>query len=534
MPDAYFVGFWHRYVQHRGHGRDAGRVDAGITLVELLVAVIILTVGLLGLLAGIATDIRQQAVEKSQAAAIHLADAWFETEQAVADEQNNNNAPNTCVTTCTGNGDALFALYSGSGTTSTQTDQPNGTKGVTYTESRRLVLCAPGKAPSGSPLACTGTAAPPTDKTLAVLYALDTVTWSLGKTGHTLTLERDLSDDNQRVVSNPSAALGNCGGTVAIAGTPTLTLKALSSTNATLAVLNPASPATQPRVDVSDAGIFGNLDGTTGTANVVAKVFVDLTVPSNENATCIPLQWTDINGGHEVQLAKSGGSVCLSGNDYCATITANPNIEQTATSSTTSTAYAFAFNNSVTFSATVPGYTNAATADQVSASMNVIALPTMSNCQVTVLGGVLFNLNQILGGVLGPLVGSLLTGIVNGVATLGNGLIAGTVAATTFECTVDNRLSTNAVQVQYTDCKGGSNTTSLSLAGATASNSPATWLVTLPAQATCPASAPRKPPQSVTLLSPGGKDSFTFSASARSDGKSPAGFPAVVQAEDLD
>jgi Tfp pilus assembly protein PilV len=543
MSDAYSVGAWHRYIQWRGRGRSAGPADAGITLIELMVAIVILTVGLLGLLGGIATDIKAQAVEKSQAAAIHLADAWFETEQAVADEQNNNNAPSSCQTgPCPGNGDALFALYSGSGTSSTQADQPSGTSGITYNETRRLVLCAPGKVPSGSPLACTGSAAPPSDPTLAVLYALDTVTWSLGESSHTLTLERELSDDNQRVVSNPSAALGNCGGTVTLADTPTLTLKAVSSTNVTLATLNPTS-GTAPLVDVSDAGLLGNLDGTTGTANVAAKIFVDLAVDSNENASCIPLQWTDINGGHEVQLAKSGSGTCLTANDYCATITANPvtgnpNIDQTATSSTTSTAKPFAFNNSVTFSATVPGYTNSATADQVSATMNVVALPTVSACQITVLGGITFNLTSQLGSLLGGLLAPLL-GLVSGtIVTLTNGVIAPSFAPTTYQCTVDNRLSTDPVQVNYTDC--ANKTTTINLAGSTASNSPQTWLFTLtPPQTACPASAPRKPAQTVTvaaaLLGQVPKANFTFTTFARTDGKTPTtGTPVTVQAAVLD
>src|SRR5262249_13071008 len=158
-----------------------------------------------------------------------------------------------------------------------------------------------------------------------------------------------------------------------------------------------------------------------------------------------------VNGAHEVQLAKSGAGTCLSGNDYCTTINTSGAVTQTATSTTTSPVKAFPFNNYVTFTATVPGYTGGSGASQVSTTMNVVALPTVTNCQITVLGGILFNLNSVLGSLLGPLVGALLSGVVNGVATLGNGVIAATVAPTTFECTVDNRLSTDVVSVQYTD-----------------------------------------------------------------------------------
>ena len=51
-------------------------VDAGMSLVEVLVAISIVTIGVLGLLAALVSDVKSQTLEKSQATALVSGLAW--------------------------------------------------------------------------------------------------------------------------------------------------------------------------------------------------------------------------------------------------------------------------------------------------------------------------------------------------------------------------------------------------------------------------------------------------------------------------
>jgi prepilin-type N-terminal cleavage/methylation domain-containing protein len=63
MSDAYYVGVWHRYIQIRARGRDDRSDAAGYTLVELLAAIVLISITLLGVGGEIAVDVKQQAIE---------------------------------------------------------------------------------------------------------------------------------------------------------------------------------------------------------------------------------------------------------------------------------------------------------------------------------------------------------------------------------------------------------------------------------------------------------------------------------------
>lgn len=157
-----------------------------MTLIEILVAIGIVGVGVLALLGELATDIKQQTLEKSHATALHLADSALESAKAMS----------------------YSALVGQAGTTTTTA----GVNGVSYTETKTFQVCSP----TDTPNACTT----PGSGAVSTVHANVSVSWVFGGKRHTIHVAQSLSDDSALTVSSATSPLGSCGGsgTTLVAG----------------------------------------------------------------------------------------------------------------------------------------------------------------------------------------------------------------------------------------------------------------------------------------------------------------------------
>jgi type II secretory pathway pseudopilin PulG len=224
--------------------RRAEAGDAGMTIVEMLVAMTLITVGVLGLLAGLAADIKQQKTEKTQTNAVHIASSALENARS----------------------ESWASLVSLVGTT---VSQPVTVDGVTYTEVTNLQACSATDAPA----TCTTPAAGVAETARANVQ----VSWTNTGGTHTVKMSRNLADTDSSTVSSTTNPLGSCGGS----GT-TLVIGSLS--------LSPSS------VSVNSAG--------TPSSNVTAT----LTETGLSSASCVPLTWSDDNGSHQLTMTGGGGT----------------------------------------------------------------------------------------------------------------------------------------------------------------------------------------------------------------------------------
>jgi Tfp pilus assembly protein PilV len=313
------------FARRRRVGDGVLDADAGITLVEMLVTIVLLTVALLGLLAELATDVKQQSVEKTQLAAVHVADGWLEAQQAAART------------------DATFvALSSGAGTSSVAVN------GVTYHELKAFETCSATDQP---PTTCNT----PSDPTLATTYATITVSWSIGNSSHDVSMTRSLADNATHQTTDQGNPLSSCNAS----GT---------SVTGTLTLVPVSGP--QSRVDLNN---FNNpAVDTTGAP--VTSVNATLNESGLSAATCVPLTWADDNGTHQVDMHTTGSgsaSNCPSSVPciYTASIPATD---------VTRAVGATTWDGTVVFTATLPG----ASATQTLFLNNP---PTLS-CSVTTAG----------------------------------------------------------------------------------------------------------------------------------------------------
>lgn len=216
-----------------------------MSLVEVLVAISIVTIGVLGLLAALVSDVKSQTLEKSQATAIHLAGGALES--ARAEDWN--------------------TLLGQAGTTTL----PQTVNGITYSERTTVQVCSA----TDSPNTCTS---PETD-TASTVHAGVVVTWNAGGKTHSVTMQRSFANQSATTTGGTANALGNCGGNGLTVVTGHLGL----------------SPSVVP------------VNGS-GATTAAVTVTLTQTGLSADNTSCIPLTWSDDNGAHQVAMTPSGGS----------------------------------------------------------------------------------------------------------------------------------------------------------------------------------------------------------------------------------
>ncbi|HEX3898231.1 MAG TPA: prepilin-type N-terminal cleavage/methylation domain-containing protein [Mycobacteriales bacterium] len=307
------MGVWHRYVLRRAGVARGDAVDAGMTIVEILIAIVILSVGLLGLAGVLATSLKAQKVENSQVAANHLADSWFAYEESLTHPGTPGSLPVE--------GTVGSATAGAVNTSFTQVvNQPANPKpvvsGITYTELWTPLICPASAIDSGSftltTSSCRGTGSPGPGDTV---FGTFKITWKVGTSAHQLSITRNLADNTTYV---PAAT--NANGTSPIAlctrsGTATGTLGSIPATTSKYVKGSPTNPGP------IDLGGSNNpltyTDNTTGATDQISATtggsWVDFTLSetglgntAGGSPSCIPLTWIDStssNGGfHQVDM----------------------------------------------------------------------------------------------------------------------------------------------------------------------------------------------------------------------------------------
>lgn len=190
--------------------------DDGMTLVEILVALTLITVAILGLLGELASYVKQQHLEKTQATAIRLATGSLENAQQLS----------------------FTTLESTAGTT-TATTPINGTN---YTNTTNVQVCSA----SDDPNSCTT----PTGSTPQVVHASVTVSWAANGRQHSIQLQRGYADDSSSTVSSASNPLGSCGG-----GGTTLVVGHLALSPSSVTVDSSGHPTSDITVTLTQTGL---------------------------------------------------------------------------------------------------------------------------------------------------------------------------------------------------------------------------------------------------------------------------------------
>ena len=393
--------------------RAEGASEKGLGLVEMIVAITLLSIALIGTAGEIAAYVKQQVVENSQAVANHLADSWFAYEESQT-------RPSPTLSEAPGaasNGGATTANTSFAGIINPPLNTTPKVNGVTYTETWSYHLCPKSVIAGGSfsLASCTSAGTPgPTD----TVYGTLTITWNIGNQGHKLTMTRNLAD-NSIYVPPPTnttgdSPLANCTRAGSITGTPTLgslpktsntwgsgaTWTAnpgrvdLDSSNHPMSFTN--SLGVQKFIDATTAVVDGGSGGAFITFNLTETglqntTYSGATPPANWGSpSCIPLVWTDTTGTHQVDLHLTSSSGCVPGN-ACA-YTGNVPLK-----SITQTTASPSWDNEVTFYALFNGTTVANSTSSVSYPFKVDSLPTLTSCNVQGVGsflGATFGINS--------------------------------------------------------------------------------------------------------------------------------------------
>jgi type II secretory pathway pseudopilin PulG len=187
-----------------------------MTLVEILVAITLVTVAILGLLGELASYIKQQHLEKTQVTAIRLANGSLESAQQMS-----------------------FSALKGLAGTNTATQTVRGTA---YTQTTKVQVCSA----TDSPNTCTT----PTGSTPQVVHASVTVSWVANGSTHTIQLQRGYADKSTATVSSATSPLGNCGGS----GT-TLVIGSLSLSPSSVTVDSSGHPTSDIKVTLTQTGL---------------------------------------------------------------------------------------------------------------------------------------------------------------------------------------------------------------------------------------------------------------------------------------
>lgn len=192
------------------------RDDEGMSLIEVIAGIAVITIGLFALLSELAMSVKQQSLEKSQAAALHVANGSLESARSMS----------------------YSALVGLAGTTTTTTPL----NGRTYTAVRTVQICSP----TDSPNTCTA----PTSGTVSTVHASVRVSWSFAGQQHTVRIARSISDKSVLSVTNTPSPLGSCGGS----GT-TLVTGSLSLSPASVAVSAAGQPSSAVTVTLTQSGL---------------------------------------------------------------------------------------------------------------------------------------------------------------------------------------------------------------------------------------------------------------------------------------
>src|SRR3569623_896448 len=154
------------------------RDDEGMSLVEVIAGIAVITIGLFALLGELAADVKQQSLEKSQATAMHIANESLDSACSLA-----------------------YSALVGQAGTSTSTTAVNGRE---YTQTRTLQVCSP----TDTPNACTT----PAGGAVSTVHATVQVTWTVGGQQHAVQIARSLADNSTLSVRSATRPLGSCGG----------------------------------------------------------------------------------------------------------------------------------------------------------------------------------------------------------------------------------------------------------------------------------------------------------------------------------
>jgi Tfp pilus assembly protein PilV len=185
-----------------------------MSIVEVLVAISIITVGVLGLLASLASEQKGQAAEKSRTTAIHLAAGVLESAQA---------QPYASLTTIGG-------TYS------------KTINGVLYTYTTTAQQCSA----TDNPNTCTtpGSGVPST------VHAGVVVRWTQGGQQRSVTMQRAFANDSTTTTGGTSSPLGSCGGSGV-----TLVAGSLSLSPSTVTVDTNGNPTSNVTVTLTQTGL---------------------------------------------------------------------------------------------------------------------------------------------------------------------------------------------------------------------------------------------------------------------------------------
>ncbi len=193
-----------------------GCADTGLSLIEVIAAIALISIGLFALLGELAANIRQQSLEKSQATALHIANGALEATRS----------------------QAYSSLVSAAGTSS-KTVTMNGRD---FTETRSLSVCSP----TDSPNTCT----PPSSGAVSTVHAVVDVTWDFQGEQRTVRIARSLVDNGTLSVSSTTNPLGSCGGS----GT-TLVSGHLSLSPSSVTVDTAGQPSSSVTVTLTETGL---------------------------------------------------------------------------------------------------------------------------------------------------------------------------------------------------------------------------------------------------------------------------------------
>jgi prepilin-type N-terminal cleavage/methylation domain-containing protein len=219
--------------------------DEGFTLVETMVAIVIVTIAMFALMAELATYLHHQALEKSRNAAVRHMTTAVETARGLKD---------------------LSALTTGSH----QSTSPDGR----YTTTEVVERCS-----ATDP---QGTCTTPSSSSQEVLRVRVTVSWNDNGRTRSVSTYTALGDPTKAKYSpSGSGTLSSLVGGAVSGGSP-VTVSSFTSTSSVL---------------VNTAGV-----PTTGISLAMQ------TVGLASSVTGIPITWTDDNGSHQITLTGSSNS----------------------------------------------------------------------------------------------------------------------------------------------------------------------------------------------------------------------------------
>jgi prepilin-type N-terminal cleavage/methylation domain-containing protein len=226
--------------------------DDGFTVIEMLVALVIVSVGLLALLDGIISAVHSQREKVQRAAAARVASTAIESARQIS-------------------WNTLLANVPSPGVPSRTTLSKTMSK-TSYTYTTTTMQCST----TDNPATCT---APASSGTQAVRVSVNVV-WTVGGKQHSLAAGT--------TITNASSSSVNASGSGTIAGLLGGTTSGTSVTLGTLTV-TPSSLA------------------ATAANNPASAVTVSMTAVGLSSTTSIPLTWTDDTGSHQLALTSSGG-----------------------------------------------------------------------------------------------------------------------------------------------------------------------------------------------------------------------------------